>query len=674
LKNLFFLAVAIALLFPAYTSAVSIHCISVGPNGEDTITWDTNGTLPADFRSWHIWYSGTAVGPYALIDSVNFFAATNYIHVTANAGTLPAYYFITFESNNGTAAVSSDTVRAIGVNVNNFNGAVNLSWNPTDIPNVITNSPYYLIYRKYPGGIFTLVDSVDARTAPVPMNFSDIITKPICDDTIEYFIRVTDSSGCISQSAIKKDRFIDLYVPSIPVIDSVSVDNAGNAVVAWQVSTTADTRSYVILQNPGPVAVDTVFGQSSTSYSTTISAVNTSLSFVIIAVDSCNNPSAYSAFHSTIFLRTSFDLCSQSATLNWTPYSFWGPAPSYDVFVSVNGAAETFIGNTSSTTFVDTNLTSGATMCYRVRAIESGGVRTSTSNAACFVPSFPPPPAYSYIRKVTVTGNGEVSIEASVDPVPTITGYDLYRSTVPSGPFEVVASLFISGVPSIIFSDNVPTDDGPYYYFIKTIDSCGFESINSQVSNTLLLGGEAYPDFTNSLHWNNYLEWPTGVDHYDIYLTINGNESLLPVFSVTNAQFAFVDSVLDSFISDGEFCYTIEAVEANGNPSGFLDTVRSNEVCLKQTPVIFIPNAFHPGGVYNEIFYPSNAFVSATDYTFDIFNRWGENVFHTTNPTAGWDGTTKGHQEQEAIYIYRLKAKNPDGTDIEKVGSVTLIR
>ncbi len=674
IRNIFFIVIVVALLIPSKSAAISVHCISVGPNGEDTLTWDTNGTLPADFRSWHIYYSGTAAGPYSLIDSVNIYAATTYIDIAANAGTVPAYYYISFQSNNGTPAILSDTVRAIGVNVNNMNGSVNLSWNPTKIPLVGTNSPYYLIYRKYPSGVFTLVDSVDAATSPVPMSFSDLITRPVCDDTIEYLIQVRDSSGCVSQSAIKKDRFIDLYVPAIPVIDSVSVDLTGNAIVSWQVSSTADTRSYIILQNPGPIPVDTVQGQNSTFFTTTINAQVNSMSFVIIAVDSCNNPSAYSDFHSTIYLRTSFDLCTQSSTLTWTPYSFWNGSPSYDILESINGGPETVIGNTTQTSFTDTVLTSGASHCYRVRAREGGGIRTSTSNSACLVPNFPPPPVYSYIRRVTVTGPDEVTIVAEVDPVPSVKGYDLYRATSAAGPFNAVSSIYVSGVSSIVFTDDVPTDKGPYYYFISTIDSCGFQALNSQISNTILLSGDANPDFTNSLEWNSYELWPTGVDHYNIYLSINGSMSTLPVASASSLQFSFVDSVLDSYYSDGEFCYVIEAVESVGNPASFLDSSRSNELCLRQQPVIFIPNAFNPGGVFNTVFYPSNAFVSSTEYTFDIYDRWGENIFHTTDPTAGWDGYTNGIAAPEAIYIYRLKAKNPDDTDIELVGSVTLIR
>ena len=118
----------------------------------------------------------------------------------------------------------------------------------------------------------------------------------------------------------------------------------------------------------------------------------------------------------------------------------------------------------------------------------------------------------------------------------------------------------------------------------------------------------------------------------------------------------------------------IEAVEAPGNPYFFQDTARSNEVCLIQEPNIFIPNAFHPGGFLNEIFTPSNAFVSTENYSLRIFNRWGEMIFETTDPKVGWDGTTNGRYAPEAVYVYLLQAVQADGSEILRKGSVTLIR
>ena len=49
-------------------------------------------------------------------------------------------------------------------------------------------------------------------------------------------------------------------------------------------------------------------------------------------------------------------------------------------------------------------------------------------------------------------------------------------------------------------------------------------------------------------------------------------------------------------------------------------------------------------------------------------------IFETSNPKVGWDGTTNGRYAQEAVYIYLLRAVQPDGTEIERKGGVTLIR
>jgi gliding motility-associated-like protein len=664
---------SILMAMTCQTLAVKMHCAWVGSAGEVTVCWDKNGTAPGSFRSWYLYHSTTANGPYTAIDSVFLYTDSSRTHLLANAANTNAYYYVAFKSNNGSPDLLSDTIRAIGLNINNpGNGYANLSWNPTRTPLVSTNYPYYYIYREYPPGFFTLLDSVDARVSPVPMTYTDLIS--VCDDTIKYKIEVKDSSGCKSISPLKGDRFRDFQVPTIPVLDSVSVDLFGNATISWQVSTSPDTRSYIILQNPGPVAIDTVVGHFTTLYVSSVAANTSSQSFLIIAVDSCNNPSAPSDFHSTIFLSTSFDKCLQSVDLTWTPYGFWGGSPTYRVFVSINGGAEQLIGSTTQTSFTDTNLISGSNFCYRIQAVETAGNRTSTSNRACLTPSFPPPPLFSYLRKVTVTGPDEVRIEAYVDPAANVRGYQLLRSEVPLGPFSVVATQLLSGVSNISFVDQVATDKGPYYYAISTLDSCGRPVLSSQISHTILLEGQALPDYTNAMSWTDYATWPNGVDRFNIYRSTNGVLSPLPAFTFTAQTFSFTEAILNDFYSNGEFCYVVEAIEQQGNPNFFVDSSRSNEICLKQEPIIFIPNAFHPGGIFNENFYPSNAFVSVKEYSLDIYNRWGENIFHTNDPREGWSGTSNGTYAPEGVYVYRLRAKNPDGSDVERVGSLTLIR
>ncbi len=654
--------------------AFSPQCISVGANGSVSVTWDQSGTSGANFRSWHIYYSATAGGPFSVLDSNLIYTDTTEIHATANAVNSNAYYYIVFTSNNGTPDIISDTIHAINLNINNSGGYANLSWNPTYIPLNPNDNPYYLIYREYPTGVFTLIDSVDARLSASTMGFQDLIT--ICDDTIKYRIEVHNSFGCTSVSALKGDRFQDTQVPIVPVLDSVSVDASGNAVIGWQPSLSSDTKKYIVfLQGSGVVtSVDTVIGINSTFLQTTISAAGSSQTFFILALDSCNNISGPTQTHSSIFATSSFDRCTRSSRLSWSGYNFWGTPPLYEILVSLNGGPETLVDTTSSTTYSDTNLTSGALMCYRIRAVDVATGITTTSNRTCITPSFPPPPAYCYIRKATVISDDLISVVVHVDPFASVNGYTLYRSNTQAGPYSVAGTINTNGVGSVTFYDNVAADQGPYFYYVSILDSCGTRVFNSQIVQTIVLSAEANDDYINTVYWNGYEGWPTGVRLYNLLVTVNGVTTTIQLANPMLPPYSYLDSVFDNFDSDGSFCYTIEAIERQGNPYSFQDTSRSNVVCVEQKPLIYIPNAFNPGGDFNTVFYPYNSFVSPEGYSLDIYNRWGELIFHSGNPLEGWPGTSNGVFSPEGVYVYRLVASDGRDGKIERVGAVTLIR
>ena len=59
---------------------------------------------------------------------------------------------------------------------------------------------------------------------------------------------------------------------------------------------------------------------------------------------------------------------------------------------------------------------------------------------------------------------------------------------------------------------------------------------------------------------------------------------------------------------------------------------------------------------------------------FRIFNRWGEKVFETTDPSIGWDGVYRGKAADTDVFVYYLKAEYFTGTKVEKKGNITLMR
>jgi gliding motility-associated-like protein len=67
---------------------------------------------------------------------------------------------------------------------------------------------------------------------------------------------------------------------------------------------------------------------------------------------------------------------------------------------------------------------------------------------------------------------------------------------------------------------------------------------------------------------------------------------------------------------------------------------------------VFIPNSFTPNeDLLNDRFQPIlNCDVRY--YSLIIFDRWGNKVFETNNPTESWDGINGGELLQNGIYPY----------------------
>jgi len=90
----------------------------------------------------------------------------------------------------------------------------------------------------------------------------------------------------------------------------------------------------------------------------------------------------------------------------------------------------------------------------------------------------------------------------------------------------------------------------------------------------------------------------------------------------------------------------------------------------KCTYHIHIPNTFTPNGDgLNEVFIPVNVPLNHLEYRLSIYNRWGEEVFSTQDPTVGWSG--KDHQQGSYSYRMYLRTK---AQHINRTGNVVLVR
>jgi gliding motility-associated-like protein len=108
------------------------------------------------------------------------------------------------------------------------------------------------------------------------------------------------------------------------------------------------------------------------------------------------------------------------------------------------------------------------------------------------------------------------------------------------------------------------------------------------------------------------------------------------------------------------------------NANGCSDTT-CQPVSAIVAPDLDVPNAFTPGrfGV-NSVIKVRGFAIAKMEWR--IYNRWGQQVFESTNPNDGWDGNFKGILQPMDVYAYTLSVEFSDGTHARKTGDITLLR
>lgn len=91
-------------------------------------------------------------------------------------------------------------------------------------------------------------------------------------------------------------------------------------------------------------------------------------------------------------------------------------------------------------------------------------------------------------------------------------------------------------------------------------------------------------------------------------------------------------------------------------------------------PAIYVPNAFTPNGDgKNDRFRFVPVGMKQINY-FRIYNRYGQLVHNSTNPSLGWDGTLNGRPVSAGTYVWMVSGASQNGSIQELKGTVLLIR
>jgi gliding motility-associated-like protein len=159
-----------------------------------------------------------------------------------------------------------------------------------------------------------------------------------------------------------------------------------------------------------------------------------------------------------------------------------------------------------------------------------------------------------------------------------------------------------------------------------------------------------------------YVEFLNSSLNANSYMWIFGSNG---TSSDVNPNLTFIDLQNDQII-------TLIAT----NEGGCADTV-SYTLKVTEELLFYIPNAFTPDGdKFNQYFQPVfTAGFDANTYNLQIFNRWGDMIFQSTDAEIGWDGTFDNRLVPIGSYIWKVQFKS-DSSDkkYSQQGVVNVLR
>ncbi|MDZ4823233.1 MAG: gliding motility-associated C-terminal domain-containing protein [Flavobacteriales bacterium] len=661
-------------------------CVFVDEDGNVVVNWQPPSDPGGDFDTFHLWVAD----PVNLIWNeiiLNDFSATSFVDTGSSPEIQSFCYFMTTESTDGLLSISSDTLCTIlldAIPSVSPPGYANLSWTSPYIFSTPPGGAFYQLLMEYPVGFWN-------QLATVPFGQDEYLQEiTVCNEFLNFQVVLIAPDGCEIASNIDGDVFADSTPPTIPVVTSVSIDLATHdAIISWLPSESQDTQAYIVYQCLGSfvTVIDTVYGINNTQFTDLLAQGNFGPEgYLVAAFDTCYSGSPPSpntsptgdVCNNSIFLTSEFFVeCDDNITLDWTPYEGWVLGVlEYVIMHSIDNVFFSPIDTVpgSVLTYDHPDPMPGILHYYYIVAHAEAFPYEANSNLRPVPAPYPETPDYIYTSSATVTGKNEVTIIALITPTTDIVHYHLERKEVNDDEWDEVIVQDFNNASMINFIDNNNINPSVFSYTYRVIaeNLCGDMVDTSNIGKTILLQGLANNNrLVNTLTWSNYEDWQTGVELYRVYRSQDdGTTQELLAELNSNVDF-YEDDVSHLLYTEGEYCYTVEAVEST-NSFGVSSSANSNELCLTQVPKIWIPNAFMPGGV-NDVFRPVISFADFEQYRMVIFSRWGDMVFETEDVNEGWDGRYKGELVQEGSFAFYVGVRDGDGRLYENTGFVIML-
>jgi len=326
------------------------------------------------------------------------------------------------------------------------------------------------------------------------------------------------------------------------------------------------------------------------------------------------------------------------------------PGVTFNWYDAATGGTLIYTGSTFNTPSLTANTT------YFVQAVNSSGCTSTVRSPVTVKTITAPAKPQSANSSVSICPGNSTTLSATSDPNTVINWYSVSNGGTP---------IFTGSTMTTPVLTTTTT------YYVEAVNTTGCTSSQRAVVTVNMLQPLNAPAVTvgqitaNSVSFS----WQavTGATGYEVSLD-NGQNFITPSSGATGLTH------MVSNLQPGQSVSII--VRAIGKTACELSANSAVVTASSDNPFgdnVYVPNAFTPNGDgKNDTFlaYSNNM----QKIMLSVYNQWGELIYRTTDKSAGWDGTYKGHDQPVGVYVYYLEATMIDGHSVNKKGTVTLLR
>lgn len=543
-------------------------------------------------------------------------------------------------------------------------------------------------------------------------NTSSIIATPSVSGGIYNWSTGATSATINVNPSTTTSYTLTYTINNCSVIDTTILTVNPTPVIAVNSSTICAGETTTLTANATPIGGNYLWSNAQNVNSINVSPTANSTYNILYTLNGCNATAIASVTVNPIpqITVTSVTICAGETT-NLTAI----PNLPGGTYVWSHG------GLTTETIAVNPNSTSNYSVIYTlnncaspsasatvlvnpvpVLTINSGSICTGQSFTLNATPSIPGG-TFNWITTNETTPSITVSPTATATYSASYTTLEECTSTVATG------TVTLSETPSVSFTADVTQGCTPL-----TVTFTNTTTANSNLSNcvwTLSNGAQLNGCSTATYTF-------TQVGCYDLSLVSSANgcvgsaaqasyicvenppiasfQANPQIFTETNQTINFVNTSIGAVSYEWDFGdNSISQLDGllhyfEGTENGYTTTLTvtslfgctstySLPIIYKEPEIYYVPNTFTPDAdEHNQTFLPIfSQGIDFNNYLFQIYNRWGEIVFQSSNHLEGWDGSfgEKGIDAKQGTYLYLISYRNPNVAGVKTInGIVNLIR